>query len=134
MLRPSSCFAINYLTNCKTQTPDSQLGFCKAAQSLCGSCVRFEMQKIPRREPGKINREGIMTLKETAPVNPAAEREYLIHALRLAAARSRLATNVFDSIGVSLRHRQVTCDQAMEWLRDEGLLDHVQLGPPEPAQ
>jgi hypothetical protein len=70
--------------------------------------------------------------ERTAPVNPQAERqerEYLLHGLRLAAARSRLATNVFDSVGVSLRHRQISADQALEWLRDEGLLDHVQIGP-----
>jgi hypothetical protein len=69
----------------------------------------------------------------SAPVNPQAERqerEYLLHGLRLAAARSRLATNVFDSVGVSLRHKQISTDEAMQWLKDEGLLDHVQLGPP----
>jgi hypothetical protein len=65
--------------------------------------------------------------QSSAPVNPAAEREYLLHALRLAAARSRLATNVFDSVGVSLRHKQIDCDGAMKWLHDEGLLDHVQI-------
>jgi hypothetical protein len=71
------------------------------------------------------------SLQGSAPnVNSAAEREYLIHGLRLAAARSRLATNVFDSVGVSLRHKQITTDEAMRWLKDEGLLDHVQLGPP----
>jgi hypothetical protein len=67
--------------------------------------------------------------KGSAPVNPAGEREMLLHSLRLAAARSRLATNVFDSVGVSLRHKQITVDGAMEWLRDEGLLSHIQLGP-----
>jgi hypothetical protein len=69
--------------------------------------------------------------QHTAPVNnnPAAEREFLIHALRLAAARSRLATNVFDSVGVSLRHKKVSTDEAMKWLADEGLLDHVDFGP-----
>jgi hypothetical protein len=58
-----------------------------------------------------------MTNQQTAPVNPAAEREYLIHALRTAAARS-------------LRHKSVSTDEAMKWLHDEGILDHVQLGPP----
>lgn len=67
--------------------------------------------------------------QQTAPVNPAAEREYLMHALRTAAARTRLVTNVLDTVGVSLRHRQVTTDEAMKWLAHEGVLDHVQLGP-----
>jgi hypothetical protein len=72
--------------------------------------------------------------QSSAPVNPAAEREYLLHALRTAAARSRLETNVLDTIGVSLRHKQVSCDQALEWLRDEGLLRYVQIGPPGSAK
>ena len=75
--------------------------------------------------------DSVQTLPESsAPVNPAAEREYLIHALRLAAARSRLATNVFDSVGISLRHKKISADDALRWLKDEGLLDHVQVGPP----
>ena len=72
--------------------------------------------------------------QQKAPVNPAAEREYLIHALRTAAARSRLVTNLLDTIGVSLRHKAIDCNAAMEWIAQEGLLDHVQLGPPEPAR
>ena len=66
---------------------------------------------------------------KSVPVNPAAEREHLIHALRLAAARSRLATNVFDSVGVSLRHKAISNDDALKWLADEGVLCHVQIGP-----
>jgi hypothetical protein len=67
--------------------------------------------------------------QQKAPVNPAAEREYLLHALRTAATRSRLVTNVLDTIGVSLRHKAIDCDAAMKWLAEEGLLDHVQIGP-----
>ncbi len=78
----------------------------------------------------------------SAPVKPAAEnhlrrpdtageRELLLHALRLASARSRLLTNVFDSVGVSLRHKQIDCTCAMEWLRDEGALDFLDLGRPK---
>lgn len=71
--------------------------------------------------------------QQSAPVNSAAEREYLIHALRTAAARSRLVTNLLDTIGVSLRHKSVSTDEAMKWLRDEGLLDYVHVGPPGAA-
>jgi hypothetical protein len=67
--------------------------------------------------------------QQKAPVNPAAEREYLMHALRTAAARARLVTNLLDTVGVSLRHRAVTTDEAMQWLADEGVLVHVQFGP-----
>lgn len=62
-------------------------------------------------------------------IDPAGERELLIHALRLAVARSRLVTNVLETIGVSLRHRAVSCDDALKWLSEEGLLAHVELGP-----
>jgi hypothetical protein len=61
--------------------------------------------------------------------NPAGERELLIHALRTAVARSRLVTNALETIGVSLRHKSVTTEQAMAWLRDEGLLPRVHFGP-----
>jgi hypothetical protein len=50
--------------------------------------------------------------------------------LRTAATRSRLTTNLLDTIGVSLRHKAIDTDGAMKWLAEEGLLDHVQLGPP----
>jgi hypothetical protein len=75
-----------------------------------------------------------MTLKETAPVNSQAERELLIHALRTATARSRLVTNVLETVGVSLRHKAVTTDEAMKWLHDEHVLDYVQIGPPGAAR
>ena len=65
-----------------------------------------------------------------APVKgTAGERELLIHALRTATARSRLVTNALETIGVSLRHNAVTADQAMAWLQQEKLLDHVDFGP-----
>jgi hypothetical protein len=67
--------------------------------------------------------------QQKAPVNPAAEREYLLHALRTAAARARLVTNVLDTVGVSLRHRAVTVEEAMKWLADEDVLVHVDFGP-----
>jgi hypothetical protein len=67
--------------------------------------------------------------QRSAPVNTAGERELLIHTLRLAVARSRLITNTLETIGVSLRHRAVDCDAAMLWLKEEGLLDWLELGP-----
>lgn len=66
----------------------------------------------------------------SAPVNAAGEREYFISALRTATARARLVVNVLETVGVSLRHKAVTVDDAMKWLAEEGVLDYVQLGPP----
>jgi hypothetical protein len=69
----------------------------------------------------------------TAAVNPqqdsAAEREILLNALRLATARSRLITNLLESVGTSLRHKQIDCEKAMEWLAEEGCVDLLELGP-----
>jgi hypothetical protein len=59
---------------------------------------------------------------------PAGEREILIHSLRAAVTRSRLVTNTLELVGVAVRHKQISCDQALEWLRAENLLDHIQLG------
>jgi hypothetical protein len=41
----------------------------------------------------------------------------------------RLATNEFDTIGISLRQKIITCEQALEWARDEGLIGWIRLGP-----
>jgi hypothetical protein len=67
--------------------------------------------------------------KPGAPVNPAAQREILINTLRLAVARSRMITNLLDSIGVALKHRQVDTEGALEWAKEEGVLDLLEFGP-----
>jgi hypothetical protein len=64
------------------------------------------------------------------PIDEAGERELLIHSLRTAVARSRLVTNTLETIGVSLRHKQVSTAEAMNWLHDEGLLNEVQIPLP----
>jgi len=58
----------------------------------------------------------------------SGERDLVLSALRVAATRSRLQTNLFDTIGVALRQKQVNCAGALAWLRDEGLLDHLPFG------
>ena len=65
----------------------------------------------------------------SAPVNAAGERELLIHSLRLAVARARLVVNSLETIGVSLRHKAIDVEGAMEWLSEEGLLNWLELGP-----
>lgn len=69
--------------------------------------------------------------RDSARVNPkgdtSAERELLINILRTAQARSRLVTNTLETIGVSLRQNQITCEQARAWIAEEGLDHHLQL-------
>jgi hypothetical protein len=55
----------------------------------------------------------------------SGERDLVMSALRVAAARSRLETNLLDNIGVALRHKQINCAGALAWLREEGLLDRL---------
>jgi hypothetical protein len=62
-------------------------------------------------------------------LDPAAQRELLIHGLRTAVSRTRLITTTLETISVQLRHRQVSTEQAIEWIRDEGLAHYLQLGP-----
>ena len=59
----------------------------------------------------------------------SGERDLLLSALRAATARARLAATEFDTIGISLRQKLVTCEQALEWARDEGLIGWIRLGP-----
>ena len=61
------------------------------------------------------------------------DREYLMQVLRAATARSKLISNTLDSIGMALRQRAVSVDDALQWARDEGILDLLQFGPPSKA-
>jgi hypothetical protein len=62
-------------------------------------------------------------------LEPPGQREFLITALRAASARARLLTNTFDTIGTSLRHRMISCDEAIAWLNEEGLLAEIEHRP-----
>ena len=62
-------------------------------------------------------------------VDTSGERDLVLSALRVAATRSRLITNVLETIGIALRQKQIDCAGAMAWLKEEGLLDHLPLGP-----
>ena len=68
-----------------------------------------------------------------APSKPvgdtSGERDLVLSALRAATARARLAATEFDSIGISLRQKLITCEQALQWARDQGLIGWVRLGP-----
>ena len=58
-------------------------------------------------------------------LDAAGERELLIHALRAATARARLTLNTLENISVALRHKRATPPQIRDWLREEGLEQHV---------
>jgi hypothetical protein len=57
------------------------------------------------------------------------ERDLMLTALRAASAKARLIGNQIDTIGLALRHRNINCRQALEWLRKDDLLQWVHLGP-----
>ena len=62
-------------------------------------------------------------------LDPAAQRELLIHGLRTAVSRTKLITSTIEAISVQLRHRQITTEQAVQWVHDEGLDQYLQFGP-----
>ena len=76
------------------------------------------MTSIPNRSPSDKPQQG-----------PDGQRTFLISAIRAASARARLATNVLDTIGASLRERMISCDEAVAWLEEEGLLAGVEYHP-----
>jgi hypothetical protein len=61
------------------------------------------------------------------------DREYVLQVLRVATARSKLISNTLDSIGLALRQRAVSVEDALQWAADEGILDLLQFGPPSKA-
>jgi hypothetical protein len=40
-----------------------------------------------------------------------------------------MITNLLGSIGVALKHRQVDTEGALEWAKEEGVLDLLEFGP-----
>jgi hypothetical protein len=77
------------------------------------------VNSLPNRSPADKPPQG----------GPNGQRTFLITALRAASARARLATNTFDTIGVSLRERMISPDEAVAWLKEEGLLAKVEWRP-----
>jgi hypothetical protein len=56
-------------------------------------------------------------------------RDFMLSALRAAACRARMNAADLDSIGIALKARMVTADQAVKWLKDIGALDFVGMIP-----
>jgi hypothetical protein len=67
-------------------------------------------------------------VKRVVREDTSGERDLILSSLRVAATRSRRVTNIFDSVGVALRQKQIDCAGALAWLKDEGLLDHLPFG------
>lgn len=53
------------------------------------------------------------------------DKEFLLASLRAASLRAKLASTEMDSIGVALKRGVVSTEEAMAWLHDENLFDHV---------
>src|SRR5262245_35679398 len=68
--------------------------------------------------------------KGSAPVNTGSERELLGHALRTAVNKARHTSSLLEQISVQFRHKLISPDQALDWLRRENLLHLVQIGLP----
>lgn len=58
------------------------------------------------------------------------DREYLMQVLRAATARAKLIAHQLDSIGIALRQKAVSVEDAIQWAIDEGIIDLLQFGPP----
>ena len=58
-------------------------------------------------------------------------RDFMLSALRAASLRARMNAADLDSIGIALKARMVTADQAVKWLKDIGALDFVGMIPEE---
>jgi hypothetical protein len=50
-------------------------------------------------------------------------------ARRVASGEMRLVTIELETIGASLRQKEITCKQAIEWARQEGLEYWIKMGP-----
>src|SRR5262245_17242336 len=64
------------------------------------------------------------------PGESSGDREYLMQVLRAATARAKLISNTLDTIGIALRQKACSVEDAMLWAQDEGILDLLQFGPP----
>jgi hypothetical protein len=58
----------------------------------------------------------------------SAERDLLLSGLRLAATRSRLKTNLFETLHIALRQKRTDCVGVIQRLKTEGLLAEVPFG------
>ena len=84
------------------------------------------------------NRKSITVTRVTNPASQGkpklgetnGDREYLMQVLRAATAEAKLIANQLDTIGMALRQRAITVEDAMAWARDEGIINLLKFGPP----
>lgn len=62
----------------------------------------------------------------------AGERDLVLNALRVASTEARLVANQIETIGASLRQKAISCNDALIWARQEGVLHLIKFGPTEP--
>ena len=51
--------------------------------------------------------------------------DFVLSALRAASLRARLAVSALDTIGLTLKRNLISVEDALAWLHDIDLLDHV---------
>jgi hypothetical protein len=59
------------------------------------------------------------------PPGALPDSEYVLSALRCATLRARVAAAELDTIGMALRRNLVSVEDALAWLHDANLFDHV---------
>ena len=69
--------------------------------------------------------EAIATNEGGCKASPNDISEMLLSALHCATLRAKLDANEFTTIGIALRSRAITPDDALVWLADAGLIDQV---------
>jgi hypothetical protein len=57
------------------------------------------------------------------------DREIFTHQLRTAVSKARLVADALQNISIQLRHRQITTEQAKQYIEEQGLAQFTQLAP-----
>ena len=63
-----------------------------------------------------------------------ARREFMLAALRVASLEARKYENEINAIGVALKGKMITCEDAMQWLKDINALGLMPRIPEEKVQ
>jgi hypothetical protein len=58
--------------------------------------------------------------------NPS-DREIMLSTLRVAAARAKYEANLFESVGILVRQKALTCAEAVERLKREGVARRIEV-------
>lgn len=69
--------------------------------------------------------EQVGPCKAREAFNPAADREFVIAAVRTARTKLQLMAFELDEIGVALKHEMLPLERAVEWLHEVDVLGIV---------